>query len=112
MDNIFGNKQIKVVRHHGDLNTVLLEEDGTRVNRSKNIFVNMEIGLVNCAPYDNHFMFKHVFNSRGWTLWCTCGSPAGVVNYDAYAKDSSANMGALLVCLHHAGYNQHLDGSS
>lgn len=110
MENIFGNKRIQIIRHAGDLNHITLE-DGKEVSRLPAIFVNQEIGLTNSAPYDNHFLFKHVFGDRGWTLWCTCGSPAGVVGYEAYKKDAS-RQGQLLVCLSHAQSGKHLDGSN
>lgn len=119
MENIFGDKYVKVIRHAGDLNKVILE-DGAVVTRSETVFAGMDIGLVKCAPYDNHFIFRHVFKKNGvpygWALWCTCGSPAGAVNYDAYRNDAS-NMGTLLVCLFHAGSTtgqagKHADGSS
>lgn len=108
MGNIFGDKKIKVIRHAGDLNSCLLE-DGVTVRRSKTIPYDNK--PVQCAPYDNHFIFRHVFNGAGWTLWCTCGSPAGVVGYSAYARDASAS-GEMMVCLHHSEFNKHSDGSS
>lgn len=115
MNNIFGDKQIKVIRHAGDLNEITLE-DGVKVRRSLSVFVDKNIGTVRCAPYDNHFVFSHVFNDRGWTTWCTCGSPAGVVGYDAYKKDAS-KQGEMLVCLFHAGITtgqsgKHANGDS
>lgn len=106
--NIFGDKQLKIVKHVGDLKVAYVDGDKP-VYRSEKLFIQ-DIGLVNCAPYDNHFVFRYLFNNRGWSLWCSCGSPAGVVGYDAYKKDASKGS-ELLVCLHHAGYNSHLDGS-
>lgn len=109
MNNIFGDKQLKINRTSGDLKQATLE-DGGKVYRQKNIYIE-DIGLINCAPMDNHFIFRHVFGDRGWTLWCTCGSPAAVYGYDAYAKDASPQ-GQMLLCLHHAQYNLHADGST
>lgn len=110
MDNIFGDKQLKVNRVAGDLQKAYLEDEGVYVYRRKNIFIE-DIGLINCAPMDNHFIFRRVFKNRGWTLWCTCGSPAVVAGYSGYKKDASAS-GELLVCFHHANYNLHADGST
>ena len=107
--NVFGDKRIKVIRRAGELKTARLE-DGKTVHRQLNIYIP-DIGLVNCAPYSNHFIFRHLFNNRGWTLFCTCSSPAAVFNYDAYKKDAS-NEGQLLLCMHHAQYNVHADGST
>lgn len=114
-NNVFGDKQIKVVRHAGDLKSAYLPEDGTTVNRQEKVAIE-DMGLVVCAPYDGHFVYRHVYKKkgkvvRGWTLWCTCSSPAVVTGYDGYSKDAS--MGApMLVCYHHATYNRHADGSS
>jgi len=106
--NIFGDKRLNIVKHAGDLKVAYVDGDRP-VYRSDKIFIQ-DIGLVNCAPYNNHFVFRHLFDSRGWSLWCSCGSPAGVVGYDAYQKDASKGK-ELIVCLHHAGYSTHLDGS-
>lgn len=113
--NVFGDKQIKVVRHAGDLKSVYLEEDGSTVYRSKSVDIP-DMGKVVCAGYDNQFVFRHLFKKKGevirnWTLFCTCGSPAVVTGYDAYAKDASAGV-PMLLCYHHAMYNKHADGSS
>jgi len=108
-ENIFGDKKLKVTRHVGDLKTAFVDGEFP-VYRTYKIFIQ-NIGLINCAPMDNHFVFSYVFNNRGWTLWCTCGSPAAVVGYNAYAKDASPG-GELIVCMHHAMYNLHGDGSS
>lgn len=114
-ENVFGAKKIKVIRKAGDLNSVYLEEDGVTVFRSPTITIQ-NMGTFPCAPYDNHFLFRHEFIKKGkvtrnWTLFCTCGSPAAVVGYDAYAKDASAS-GAMVVCMHHATYNKHADSST
>ena len=119
MDNIFGDKMIKVIRHAGDLNEIQLE-DGVKVRRHFKVNAGADIGEVQTAPYDNHFIFRHVFKKggkpSGWTLWCTCGSPAAVVGYDAY-KEQASNSGQMAVCLFHAGNvtgqsGRHADGSS
>lgn len=119
MENFFGDKKIKVIRHAGDLNKIILE-DGVVVTRSELVYAGQDIGMVRAAPYDNHFIFRHVFKKNGmpygWAIWCTCGSPAAAVNYDAYKNDAS-NQGTMLVCLFHAGQvtgeaGHHADGSS
>ena len=118
--NIFGDKKLKVIRHVGDLNSAYLEEDGTTVHRQKSIvipaFESTPAQNIPCMPYDNHFVFRHVYKKngkmiRGWTLFCTCGSPAGIIGYSAYAKVMS-NGGQQIACLHYSGYGKHLDGSS
>ena len=113
--NLFGSKQLKVIKHAGDLNSALLEEDGTTVHRSQSITIP-NMGTITCAPYDNQFVFRHIYEKNGtpvrnWTLFCTCGSPAVVTGYDGYAKDASMGT-AMVVCYHHATHNRHADGSS
>jgi hypothetical protein len=110
MNNIFGDKQLKVVRAVGELKKAYLEDEGVTVNRTKNLFIE-DIGLINCVQYDNHFVFRHIFKSRGWSLWCTCGGPAAVYGYNAYKRDGSPE-GQMVLCMHHAMYNKHSDGSS
>lgn len=113
-ENIFGaNKHIMHLRHVGDLKKVYLEEDGTTVDRAP--FLEYEGMKVRIAPYDNHFCFRHVYKVKGrpsgWGLWCSCGSPAGVVGFEVIKKDDSST-DPMVVCLHHATYNKHADGSS
>lgn len=111
MNNIFGTPP-KVVRSVGDLKSVVA--DGKRFYRQEKIHIP-DMGTVAVAPYDNHLIFRDV-RRKGWTLFCSCGSPACVVGYDAYKQDAS-RQGALLVCMMHSGVatgvsGKHVDGSS
>lgn len=108
----------KVVKHVGDLNEATV--DGrVKVHRTDRIYFEGH-GLVKCAPYDNHFVFDYKSKKIGaWTPVCTCGSPAGIVGYNAYkqdasptTKDESSNPGELIVCLSHAQTGKHADGST
>lgn len=106
-------KPPKIVRSVGDLNTVMV--DNKRFYRHDRIHIpGMEekgnSGSILCAPYDNHFIFRDV-RKLGWTLFCTCGSPAVIIGYEAYKKDASPGA-ELLVCYAHAGGNKHADGST
>jgi len=89
--------------------------DGYKVYRKERLFLKtfkeeFPEG-VPCAPYDNHFAYMDPSKKKGrWSPMCTCGSPAGVVNYDAYKQDAS-NVGALIVCLSHSTTGRHSDGS-
>lgn len=109
MQNLFGDKKIQIVRHVGDLQSAYLPQDGITVKREVSIVIK-DMGVFSCAGYDNHFIFRHVFRDRGWSLWCTCGSPACVTGYDAYAKDASPS-GQMIICMHHGNFNKHMDGS-
>ena len=94
---------LNVVHHLGDLNRVTV--DGQTFYRQEKIFIP-GIGTVKCTPYDNHFTMR---DSRkiGWTLFCTCGAPAVVINYDVYKGDASAQ-GALLACMEHTQSGKHM----
>ena len=107
MDQINFGVPPKVVRHAGDLNSVIV--DGMPITREEKVYIP-GIGMVACAPYDNHFVYRTA-RHLGWTLFCTCGSPAVVAGYDAYKNDASSQ-GQLLLCLVHASSGKHADGSS
>ena len=107
VDALRNAKPPKIVRSVGDLNRVTA--DGKVFTREKFIYIP-NMGVVNCAPYDNHFIFRDL-RHKGWTLFCSCGAPAIVVGYDAYKKDGS-NQGQLVVCMFHSSNNRHSDGSS
>lgn len=98
----------KIVRSVGDLNSVLA--DGKLFHRRDKIDIP-SMGNILCAPYDNQFIFRDI-RKMGWTLFCSCGSPAVVVGYDAYKRDASKNSGELIVCYTHSRNNKHADGSS
>lgn len=104
-ENIFGTPP-KVVRSVGDLKQVTV--DGKEFYRQPKLFLGQDLGNIKCAPYDNEFIFADG-RRKGWTLFCTCGSPAVIVGYDVYSRDASAQ-GALLVCYHHAAFGTHLGG--
>lgn len=119
-NNIFGDKKVQIVRHVGDLNSAYLPEDGTTVHRQKSVvipaFESTPAQNIPCMPYDGHFVYRHVYMKkgkqiRGWTLWCTCGSPSGIIGYSAY-KDVLSDGGQMIACLHYSGYGKHMDGSS
>lgn len=111
-DSLHGAKAPKVIRHYGTLNWV--EVEGQRIERQEKILM-FDRGegatpvWVKCTPYDNHFIYKYT-KRKGWTTFCTCGSPAVVVNYDAY-KQYGSQQGALLVCYWHTVNGRHADGS-
>ncbi|MBT7009111.1 hypothetical protein HN960_01580 [Candidatus Peregrinibacteria bacterium] len=95
-------KPPNIIHHRGDLNRVT--SDGKEFVRQEHVFIP-SIGKVKCTPYDNHFVYRDA-RKLGWVLFCTCGSPAVVVNYDAY-KQHGSSQGALLVCKHHTDNNKH-----
>jgi hypothetical protein len=100
-------KPPKIVRVVGDLNSIIA--DNKRFYRHDRIHIP-DMGNILCASYDNQFIFRDT-RKLGWTLFCSCGSVAVVVGYDAYKKDASAGP-EMLVCYAHAGGNRHADGST
>lgn len=108
-----------IIKHKGDLDHAETA-DGYKVHRQEKIFFK-EHGYVKCAPYDNHFIYDDPMANKiigRWTPMCSCGSPAGIIGYNAYKSDASPTTrkessvpGELLVCLAHAQYGKHADGS-
>ena len=106
-----------IIRTRNNLN-IAETVNGNRVRREEKIFFSQYNRSVACAPYDNHFVFEDNLQ-MGWTLFCTCGAPAGIVGFQAYKEDASPTSkeedtiaGEMIVCMHHAKFNRHLDGSS
>lgn len=107
----------RVVRSVGDAQKATLH-DGTVVERQGLIYVE-GYGLLQCAPYELHFVYELPKHMNGWGLMCTCGSIAGVVGYSAYTKLASpTDTGMIIVCVRHTtlknneGIGRHADGSS
>ncbi len=102
LDALKQAKPPAIIHHRGDLNKVT--SDGVAFFRKESIVLS-GIGNVKCAPYDDHFVFRDA-RKIGWTTFCTCGSPAVVLNYDAY-KEHGSSQGALLVCKGHIDNGKH-----
>ncbi len=107
----------KVSRNVGDLQRARLPDD-TVVERQDYIYVEGS-GLVRCAPYELHFIFEMPKTFKGWGLYCTCGSIAGVVGMSVYSKFAApTDTGKMLVCIRHTtlkqnvGIGRHADGST
>lgn len=115
--NQYAQPAYKVVRNVGDLQKAQLW-DGTFVERQEYLYVEGS-GLVKCAPYELHFIYETPKTMKGWGLYCTCGSIAGVVGMNAYSKLASpTDTGKMIVCIRHTtlknniGLGQHADGST
>lgn len=106
----------KIVRNQGNLQKATLR-DGTVVERTELIFVDGQ-GLVQCANYELHFIYTAPVTHKGWGIFCTCGSIAGVVGLNAYSRLASpTSTGKMIVCIRHTatknnvGVGEHADGS-
>lgn len=110
-------RRTQVVKNVGDLQKATTW-DGIVVERTEYLYTG-EDGLVKCAPYELHFVYEiKDVAKRGWGLYCTCGSIAGVVGLNAYSKLASpTDTGKMVVCIHHTatknnvGIGEHADGS-
>jgi len=106
----------KIVRSLGDAQKATLA-DGTVVYRTDALWVD-GYGLVKCAPQSAHFVYAVPKNHKGWGLYCSCGSIAGVVGYAAYSKLASPmSDGKVVACLrmltekNNVGVSRHADGT-
>jgi len=111
-------QKVHIVRNVGDLQEATLWDGETKVRRQEYIFVEGQ-GLVRCAPHELHFVFQTPKTMRGWGLYCTCGSIAGVVGYGAYSKLASPmSDGKIIACIrllttkNNTGVGHHADNSS
>lgn len=61
-----------------------------------------------CMDYhDEHFVYIDPTNKMGrWWAWCTCGSPAVIIDPKAYQEISSPS----LACYFHAQFGRHVTG--
>jgi hypothetical protein len=106
-----------ISRNQGDLQQATLP-DGTIVRRRDSLLVNGEI--VKCIDTELHFIYEtpDTATNKGWGLWCTCGSIAGVTGWRAYSKLSSPSQtGKIVACIRllatkeNTGIGEHADGS-
>lgn len=76
---------------------------------------------IQCIDYDNHFLALNPEYVRGvantYFAYCSCGSPAVLVGYNAYKDGASVSthgdtMGEMIVCHVHANTGKHVDGST
>lgn len=110
-------KSNHIVRSVGDAKRATLT-DGTVVERQESLYLE-GYGLVQCAPYELHFIYQLPKHMIGYSPMCTCGSIAGVVGYDVYSKLSAPTFnGLIIVCIRHMtlkkneGIGKHADDST
>jgi len=109
--------KVNIVRNIGDLQEATLWDGYTKVYRQDAIFVEGH-GLIKCINSELHFVFQTPKTMKGWGLFCTCGSIAGVVGYGAYSKLASPmSNGKIIACIrlltekNNTGVGAHADGS-
>lgn len=94
---------VTIIRHAGDLNHATTQL-GQKIERKQSLFIPEWGYSVNCAPYEEHFIYKTDERIKGLPGYmCTCGSAAVVANPEK-AKSR------LFVCLLHATTGKHAVG--
>ncbi len=101
-----------VIRKHGDANSAQTI-DGQWISRSKEIYVPSHHRAYPCLPTSLHFCFRdpHPNGRPGSTMFCTCGSPAGVFDFTAYGRWTGINHGEVIACVEFIQQGRHADGS-
>lgn len=84
---------------------------GMTIEREEILFVPSERGWFRILDTQEHFCYRQN-QFFGPTLMCTCGSVAGLFNYDAYRQFQSTNMGKLVCCVSYIETRRHADGVS
>lgn len=100
----------KIIRSHNDPKKAVTLA-GIEVRREERIFLPSYQGWFPVLQTSMHFCFRDASMPRGTTLFCTCGSPAIIVGYDAYKKHSSYLGNEVISCHSFIQYGQHADGS-
>ena len=118
-DNGNAVSRFGIITHYNSPNEGVTDQ-GKKVHREDKIFILNH--WVKAAPYDTNFVYTDpsIADIVGrWSPMCTCGSPAGVVGYDAYKADASPSTykesmipGEMVVCQLHAQTGHHADGST
>lgn len=101
----------QVIRNTGDpRNTVTI--DGGIVHREERIFLSSHHQWYPVLHTSMHFCYKDpIIRSGKSTIWCTCGSFAGIFGYEGYKKYNSFIGVEVVACNHFIQYGVHSDGS-
>lgn len=98
-----------IIRSHNDpRNAITL--GGMHVHRETSIYLPSYQQSLPVLQTSMHFCFRDATHF-GTTLFCTCGSPAIVVGYEAYNKLNSFIGAEVIVCHNYIQYHVHSDGS-
>lgn len=100
----------RVIRNTGDPHRAKTL-NGKDVERQKEIWIPSYHAYIPVLQTSMHFCYRDPSNPRGTTLFCTCGSAAVVVGFEAYRKLNSFMGHEVMVCLYYIQYGVHSDGS-
>lgn len=101
-----------IIKHFNDPNHAQ-SVTGEWISRSREIYLPSHHRAYPCLPTSMHFVFRepNMEGRRGSTLFCTCGSPAGVFEWTAYRRWTSINIGTAVACVEFIQQGKHADGS-
>lgn len=102
-----------VIRRINDANHAQTDT-GEWVHRSREMHLPSHRRVYPVLQTSIHFCFREPgsYQSRpGSTIFCTCGAPAGIFNFDAYRKFTEINNGEVVACVSLMQYGVHADGS-
>ena len=101
----------QIIKHHNDPNSAITLY-GDRVERQREIYLPSYKQVFPVLQTSMHFCFRDASQSRGSTLFCTCGAAGIIVGYHAYKKWQSSYIGnEVICCLNFIQYGVHADGS-
>lgn len=101
---------MKVIRNHNDPNRARTL-NGRDVQREKEIYLPSHHAVLPVLQTSMHFCFRDASQPRGSTLFCTCGSFAGVFGYEGYKRYQSFIGIEVIACHHFIQHGFHSDGS-
>lgn len=97
-----------VIRHYG--RAVRANLQGETIYREDLVYYPSERRTFRILDTQDHFCYRQN-RFQGPTLMCTCGSMAGIYNFEAYSQFQSVNMGRIICCTHLVENGCHADGS-
>ena len=99
-----------VVRNHNDPNNATTLS-GIPVQREKEIFLPSYSQWMPVLQTSMHFCFRDPSVPRGSTLFCTCGSFAEIVGFEAYRHLNAFIGNEVIACHNYIQSKVHADGS-
>ena len=86
--------------------------NGKKITVKEKIWIPEYKRFVPCASYLNHAIYETGLTEPGSPPYlCSCGAIGIIVGYDAYKQDASPS-GLMFVCMIHAQYGKHADGTA
>ena len=100
-----------IIRQHGDANHAQTLT-GQWIKREDAIYLASHHRAYPLLHTSMHFCFKDPSESHlgSSTIYCTCGSPAGVFDYRAYSRWQSKDEGEIICCIELMEQGRHATG--